>query len=134
MSDSIKTSQIVEKSLKEMDALHFKYANWTPDSEGFDFKTAQGIKLCIDIIKKNFELEGSDAITPNANKLSPKVVEKDFFDDLEKWENSFYCNECGCDKITDFHYSRTVANGEVWCCRHCKSETVAGDKPKEENY
>jgi len=134
MSDSIKTSQIVEKTLKEMDTLYFKYANWTPESEGFDVKTAQGIKLCIDIIKKNFELKNSDAITPYVNKIFPKPDEKDFFEDLAKWENSFYCNECGCDKITDFYYSRTVSNGEVWCCRHCKTETVAGDKPKEENY
>jgi hypothetical protein len=57
-----------------------------------------------------------------------------YFDDLEKWENSFYCNECGCDEITDFAYDRTVANGEVWHCKHCKTETVAGNKPNEDRY
>lgn len=57
-----------------------------------------------------------------------------FFKDLEKWENSFYCNQCGCDKVTDFWYSRTVANGEVWHCKHCKTETMVGDKPNEDKY
>ena len=58
----------------------------------------------------------------------------EYFDDLEKWEESFYCNECGYDKITDFAYDRTVANGEVWYCKHCKTETVAGNKPNEDRY
>lgn len=57
-----------------------------------------------------------------------------YFDDLEKWENGFYCNECGCDKITYFAYDRTVANGEVWYCKHCKTETVVGNKPNEDRY
>lgn len=57
-----------------------------------------------------------------------------YFEDLDKWENSFYCNECGCDKITDFAYDRTVANGQVWHCKRCKTETVVGDKPDEDNY
>jgi hypothetical protein len=57
-----------------------------------------------------------------------------YFDDLAKWENCFYCNECGCDKITDFVYDRTVANGEVWQCRQCKTETVVGDMPNEDRY
>jgi hypothetical protein len=39
--------------LLEMNELYWKYANQTPDSKGFDFKTAEGIKMCIDILKKN---------------------------------------------------------------------------------
>jgi predicted SprT family Zn-dependent metalloprotease len=57
-----------------------------------------------------------------------------YFYDLEMWESSFYCKECGCDKITDFAYDRRVANGEVWRCKHCKTETVAGHKPDEDMY
>jgi hypothetical protein len=57
-----------------------------------------------------------------------------YFEDLEKWENSFYCNECGCDKITDFAYDRTVSNGEVWHCKHCKTETIVDNKPNEDRY
>lgn len=57
-----------------------------------------------------------------------------YFDDLEKWENGFYCNECGCDKMTDFVYDRTVANGEVWHCKNCKTDTIAGNKPNEDRY
>ena len=57
-----------------------------------------------------------------------------YFEDFDKWEHSFYCNECGCDKITDFAYDRTVANGEVWHCKHCKTETVTGNKPNEDRY
>ena len=59
---------------------------------------------------------------------------KDFFEELEKWENSFYCNECGADKNTDFIYDRTVANGEFWHCRHCKTETIVEDKPNEDTF
>ena len=38
--------------LEEMNELYQQYNNWTPDTKGFDFKTAEGIKLCIDIVKK----------------------------------------------------------------------------------
>ena len=69
------------------------------------------------------------------NKNIPHVEPiRNYFDDLEKWENSFYCNECGCDEVKDFAYDRTVANGEVWHCKRCKTETVQGNKPNEDNY
>jgi hypothetical protein len=57
-----------------------------------------------------------------------------YFKDLEKWENSLYCNECGRDThTTDFHYSRSVANGDVFICK-CKNEIVVDHKPNEDNY
>jgi len=73
---------------------------------------------------------------PNESDVTDakNIIGKNYFDDLEKWENSFYCNECGCDKITDFAYDRTVSNGEVWHCKHCKTETNVSDKPNEDNY
>jgi len=58
-----------------------------------------------------------------------------YLDDLDKWEKSFYCNECGNDNHTvDFSYSRTVANGDVYICRNCRTESVFGHKPNEDNY
>lgn len=58
-----------------------------------------------------------------------------YFKDVEKWENSFYCNECGTDNhTTDFHYSRSVANGDVYKCNNCKNEIVVDHKPNEDNY
>jgi hypothetical protein len=57
-----------------------------------------------------------------------------FFIDLVMWENSFYCNECGCEEKIDFIFTRKVVNGEVWYCKHCKTETVVGNKPNEDNY
>jgi uncharacterized phage protein (TIGR01671 family) len=66
------------------------------------------------------------------NKFDKTI--KNYFDDIEKWENSFYCNECGYDKITDFIHARNVANGEVWYCKNCKTEIRVNDKPNEDNY
>ena len=57
-----------------------------------------------------------------------------FTEDLEKWEKSFYCNECGCDEEKDFSYQRTVANGEVWICKHCKKEILVNERPNENDY
>lgn len=58
-----------------------------------------------------------------------------YFKDMAKWENSFYCNECGNDNHTEnFHYSRTVANGDVFICKSCKNEIVVDHKPNEDNY
>jgi len=59
---------------------------------------------------------------------------ENYLEDLDNWENSFYCNECGCDKFTDFKYDRTVSNGEVWSCKNCNTETVVEEKPNEDNY
>lgn len=57
-----------------------------------------------------------------------------FFKDIKKWESSLYCKECGNDETTTFLYGRTVANGCVYDCKHCGTETLLKHKPKEENY
>jgi len=57
-----------------------------------------------------------------------------YFDDLEKYENRFYCNECGCNDISDFAFERNVSNGQVWHCKSCKTELVTGHKPNEDKY
>jgi hypothetical protein len=76
----------------------------------------------------------------NGNFAKPMLAEMLFggldkyFEDLEKWEHSFYCNECGCDEISDFAYDRTMSSGEVWHCKRCKTETITGNKPNEDDY
>jgi hypothetical protein len=81
------------------------------------------------------ETEIEDTTTEqNEIKNADTSVVGGYFDDLEKWMNSFYCNECGCDKITDFAYDRTVSNGQVWHCKHCETEIVVGNKPNEDKY
>jgi hypothetical protein len=50
------------------------------------------------------------------NEPEKKVLTKEtgginkYFEDLEKWENSFYCTECGNDDKKEFIYERGVAN------------------------
>jgi len=58
----------------------------------------------------------------------------DYFNDLDKWEESFDCSECSNYEKEHFAYSRTVANGEVWTCKNCKTETVINEQPNEDNY
>ena len=58
----------------------------------------------------------------------------EYFEDLEKWENSFECNECGEFDQDGFAYDRTVSNSEVWHCKNCKAETVVNEKPNEDDY
>lgn len=77
---------------------------------------------------------GFEKIKPILLKTQNKCGLNKYFEDLEKWENSFYCNECGCDERSDFYYTRSVANGDVYVCRKCKTETVFGNKPNEDNY
>ena len=57
-----------------------------------------------------------------------------YFKDLEDYENKFQCNECGEDEKSGFGYNRTVANGEVWTCKNCKTEKIVSNKPNEDDY
>ena len=57
-----------------------------------------------------------------------------YFDDLDKYENDFNCNECGFEGVSEFAFERKVSNGEVWHCKNCKAEKVVGHKPNEDNY
>jgi len=57
-----------------------------------------------------------------------------YFDDLEEYENSLYCSECGGDKKDGFHYSRTCSSGEVYYCQLCKTEKQVSNRPNEDNY
>ena len=59
---------------------------------------------------------------------------KDYFNDLDKWELSFSCNECGSYEKNDFSYERTIANGEVWHCKHCHNEILVNQEPNQDDY
>jgi hypothetical protein len=57
-----------------------------------------------------------------------------YFEALEKWENSLCCRHCGNDDKETFGYTRTVANGDVYFCEECQSETLVDEKPNEDDY
>ena len=66
--------------------------------------------------------------------MGDKTDAPTYFDDIEKWENSFDCNGCGTMEFEDFVFEMSVANGEVWKCKFCKSETIVDHQPNEDNY
>lgn len=60
---------------------------------------------------------------------------KEYFKDLEDWEYSLVCSECGNDEVgKTFTYMRTTSNNEVWWCEKCKREEATLKKPNEDNY
>ena len=59
---------------------------------------------------------------------------EEYFEDMDEWEDSFSCSNCGEIDPNEFIYQRTVANGEVWCCKNCKTETLVNDQPNEDDY
>lgn len=65
-----------------------------------------------------------------------KIIDKskDFFKDLDRYENQFYTNECDCEGKDNFAYDRTVANGEVWHCTKHNIEIMTDEQPREDNY
>jgi len=50
--EKLQLSDDIKKVLLEMNDLYWKYANWTPESQGFDYRVAEGIKMCMDLLKK----------------------------------------------------------------------------------
>ena len=57
-----------------------------------------------------------------------------YFEDLQNYEDELYCSNCGNDSKKTFNYIRTVANGEVYWCKRCKTENLVSEKPNEDNY
>lgn len=57
-----------------------------------------------------------------------------YFEDLQNYEDELYCSNCGNDSKKTFNYIRTVANGEVYWCKKCKTENLVSEKPNEDNY
>jgi len=55
----------------------------------------------------------------------------DFFEELEKWEKEFHCNECGELNQKEFGFDRTVSNGEIWICNNCDNKILVSHQPIE---
>lgn len=72
--------------------------------------------------------------TNSKTRLTMEKKIEPYFEALEKWEKSIYCNECGEDDLKRFSYSRTVANGDCYKCENCKNECLIAHKPNEDTY
>ena len=93
----------------------------------------------ITVYCKNRQLKGIDSSRRFKDWELKKVnVDKSlgkYEKDLQQYEDSLYCTDCGNDKVDKtFIYSRTVANGEIWDCRECGKENMSNQKPNPDNY
>jgi len=113
-------------------------AKWTK-KEGGTFSIWEGKKPIFDILNSEemfFFMKGS-RIEIKKELFDVAFFDNtysDYFKDTEKWEESFYCYECGSDSERDFVYERSVANGEIWHCKNCKKETRVDHKPNQDDY
>lgn len=57
-----------------------------------------------------------------------------YYEDMENYESSFSCTDCGNQLPSNFTYERTVANGEVWLCKSCGKEILVDHEPNADNY
>lgn len=55
-----------------------------------------------------------------------------FLKEMQDYEDSKFCKDCGDNSKITFVYQRTVANGEVWFCKKCKTENLTNLEPKED--
>jgi len=55
---------------------------------------------------------------------------EEYFEQLENYENSIICHDCG----EQMSFRRTVSNGEVWYCKYCDIEHVTPNRPNEDNF
>jgi formamidopyrimidine-DNA glycosylase len=58
----------------------------------------------------------------------------EFIDDLEKYENSFVCGECGTKGMEEFIHEHTFDDRELWYCKKCKTKKLVGHEPDENDY
>jgi len=84
------------------------------------------INICLEV--------GIKVVCKTAGTAEIPDIEKDFDKDMERYEESLYCSECGNDDKKTFNYSRTVANGEVWNCKICDKENLTPEKPNADLY
>jgi hypothetical protein len=54
-----------------------------------------------------------------------------YFSDLEDYEFSVCCDECGNEKL---QFRRTTSNNEVHWCDKCKREQTTCKRPNEDDY
>ena len=74
----------------------------------------------------------------NRNKSKPMLQEvplfgglNKYFSDLEDYEFSVCCDECGNEKL---QFRRTTSNNEVHWCNKCKREQTTCKRPNEDDY
>lgn len=77
---------------------------------------------------------GIKVVCKTAGTAEIPAYTRDFDKDMEQYEESLYCNECGNDDENTFNYNRTVANGEVWNCKICNKENLTPEKPNADLY
>ena len=54
-----------------------------------------------------------------------------YFSDLENYEFSLCCDECGNEKL---QFSRNTSNNSVHWCDKCKREQTTCKRPNEDDY
>lgn len=54
-----------------------------------------------------------------------------YFSDLEDYEFSLCCDECGNEKL---QFSRNTSNNSVHWCDKCKREQTTCKRPNEDDY
>jgi len=52
--EKLHLSDVMKSVLLEMNELYWEYANYNPKHESHAFRVAEGIKLCMDCVKKHF--------------------------------------------------------------------------------
>jgi hypothetical protein len=51
--EKLHLSDVIKNALLEMNELYWYYANYNPEHESHAFRVAEGIKLCMDCVKKH---------------------------------------------------------------------------------
>jgi hypothetical protein len=51
--EKLHLSDVMKSVLLEMNELYWEYANWNPNHESHAFRVAEGIKMCMDYVKKH---------------------------------------------------------------------------------
>jgi len=69
-----------------------------------------------------------------ANKKLFTYVTADLSENPDYIEKKKAIEMLGIGAKKTFNYIRTVANGEVYWCKRCKTENLVSEKPNEDNY
>lgn len=52
--EKLQMSDVTKNILLEMNELYWDYANYNPNHESHAFRVAEGIKMCMNLIKKHY--------------------------------------------------------------------------------
>lgn len=64
-----------------------------------------------------------------SNILNPGSWILDYYDEVNLWEKSFFCNACLNRGRENFHYLESTAVGETHLCDNCGNSLVTGFEP-----